>query len=170
MKLVVLENRPWVIRDMVKKVKECEADEVLVLYYRDGTRNDERIEQIKAEYEEEQVRWEEIDALCFNKKMDELFEDKQRVFLFDLELNDKAEYFEERINVQYATNRFEQGDKRIWFYTTSSDYDIDKINKEFENHNISVLDYLSNEDKIVFDISEIEKMFCEQPEKELDEI
>lgn len=164
MKLAILEDRPWIVLEMIKEIKELGIDEVLVVYYRDGKRDEKKIEEIKAKYESEQVQWEEIDNLSFEKTMDRLFADNQRIFFFDLALNDKAEYFEERINVQYATKRFEQGDTRIWFYTTSDEYNINKINTKFENHSIPVVDYIPSEGKLVFSIPDVKRIIEEQME------
>ena len=91
--------------------------------------------------------------------MNELYSDKDRIFFFDLVLDDNSDFFEERINVIYADNR--KADKRIWFYTTSGKYNITKIKNMFGKQYIPVIDYDVKQDALVFDESKLTEILSQ---------
>ena len=156
-KITILEDRPWIVRKMAKKISEIEGvSEITWVFYYNGEENEAA--KVMQKYFPNDTVWRQVNDIKFEATMNELFEEDQRLFFFDLALNDKAEYFEERINVKYAQKRFREGDKRIWFYTTSDAFNINKINKQFEGHNIPVTDYLLQENQLVFDMKLVKKI------------
>lgn len=156
-KITILEDRPWIVQKMAKKISEIEeVSEILWVFYYNGEENEAA--KIMHKYFPNGAIWRQVNDIEFEATMNELFEDDKRLFFFDLALNDKAEYFEERINVKYAQKRFREGDKRIWFYTTSDAFNINKINKQFERHNIPVTDYLLQENQLVFDMDRVREI------------
>ena len=81
--------------------------------------------------------------------MNKLYGDKERIFFFDLVLDDNVDYFEDRINVRYAENNKEDG--RIWFYTTSGVYNVTNLVNMFgEEQTIDVIDYDPEKNQIKF--------------------
>mgnify|MGYP004566061441 CR=1 FL=1 len=159
MNVTILEDRPWAVRKMVDEISKIEGvSERTLVFYCDSDKKKNDATEVMRKYQFDGVECYWVDDVEFESTMNKLFEDDKRLFFFDLALNDKAEYFEERINVKYAQKRFREGDKRIWFYTTSDTFDINKINKQFERHNIPVLDYLIHEKQLVFDINRVREI------------
>ena len=126
MKLAILEDRPWIVMNTIRKMKSItQIEEIDLLFYENSFEQKGEIEQsIVSECKELDVRLIRITENDFESKMNELYSDKDRIFFFDLVLDDNSDFFEERINVIYADNR--KADKRIWFYTTSGKYNITK--------------------------------------------
>ena len=97
------------IRKM-KSIKQIE--EIDLLFYENSFEQKGEIEQsIVSECNELDVRLIRITENDFESKMNELYSDKDRIFFFDLVLDDNSDFFEERINVIYAKDR--KDDKRI---------------------------------------------------------
>lgn len=157
-KIAVLEDRPWVLWGFVKKIKEMGIEEVIIIYYH-SPKNYEQSndDSIQKECDEQKVKLIHIEDLKFDEKMNELYSDGEMLFFFDLDIGDRSSYFEERINVRYANEKWEKGDRRIWFYTTSGPYNVDQINRKFEDHCIPVIDFDQPNNILVFDYKFIKK-------------
>lgn len=160
MKLAILEGRPWIIMNAIRKIKSIiQFDEIDLLYYVNSLEQKGKMEQkIFSECKKEDVRLIRITENDFERKMNELYSDKDRIFFFDLVLDDNSDFFEERINVIYAKNRKE--DKRIWFYTTSGKYNITKMKNMFGEQYIPVIDYDVKQDALVLNENKLDEILC----------
>ena len=161
MKLAILEDRPWIVMNKIRKMKSItQIEEIDLLFYENPFEQKGEIEQsIVSECKELDVRLIRITENDFESKMNELYSDKDRIFFFDLVLDDNSDFFEERINVIYADNR--KADKRIWFYTTSGKYNITKIKNMFGKQYIPVIDYDVKQDALVFDESKLTEILSQ---------
>ena len=161
MKLAILEDRPWIVMNTIRKMKSItQIEEIDLLFYENSFEQKGEIEQsIVSECKELDVRLIRITENDFESKTNELYSDKDRIFFFDLVLDDNSDFFEERINVIYADNR--KADKRIWFYTTSGKYNITKIKNMFGKQYIPVIDYDVKQDALVFDESKLTEILSQ---------
>ena len=161
MKLAILEDRPWIVMNTIRKMKSItQIEEIDLLFYENSFEQKGEIEQsIVSECKELDVRLIRITENDFESKMNELYSDKDRIFFFDLVLDDNSDFFEERINVIYADNR--KADKRIWFYTTSGKYNITKIKNMFGKQYIPGIDYDVKQDALVFDESKLTEILSQ---------
>lgn len=159
MKLAILEDRPWIMKKMIEKLKKDYngLDEIKIIYYESSNMYNEEIIQT---YKNEKIEVCKVNKSNFEDELNELYGDKDRIFFFDLVLNDDASYFEDRINVIYAEKK--KGDKRIWFYTTSGTFAVTKIEKMFSEQCIPVIDYDLNENALLLDENAVDKIFRER--------
>lgn len=158
MKLAILENRPWIVMNTIRKMKSIkQIEKIDLLFYENSFAQKSEIEpSIVAECNELGVRLIRIAENDFDSKMNELYSDKDRIFFFNLVLDDNSDFFEERINVIYAKDR--KDDKRIWFYTTSGNYNITKIKNMFGKQYLPVIGYDIKQDALVFEDSKLTEM------------
>ena len=158
MKLAILEDRPWIMMSMLREIREIlPSEEISLLYYVNPiTRLEESITKMEPECEKLGVGLTMIFENEFESKIEELYADIERIFFFDLVLDDNADFFEERINVKFAEEK--KADKRIWFYTTSGKYNVSKIMEEFEDQYIPVSNYDADRDEIIFDIETVKEI------------
>ena len=154
-KWIIVEDRPWVMRHTIENIKRCsERDDSgiasfispIILYYTGDTV--QQIEATKKKYgkdvdtfrSETNLEFQEINAVNFNEKMDQFYQNKYIIFM-DLNLTgNTAMYFNERINVKYAKGK--QKNQQIWFYTTGASYDADFLHKEFPDNVIDVVSFV----------------------------
>lgn len=159
-KLAILEDRPWIMRKMLEPLRnQYMLNELIIIYY-DGPKahSNENANDILEEYATKGVKVCRVNNLNFEKTLNDLFGDEERIFFFNLVLtNDNASYFEDRINVVYAKKKKEY--KRIWFYTTADRKSIHKVKKEFGEQFIPVSDYISGEEVLLLDIESVKDIF-----------
>ena len=83
----------------------------------------ERIKELKERFSEK-THIEAVTLWNYEEKLDNFYEQKNTLFLFDMNLNgDGSTMFSNRINVMYARKKMQSDAKRkypkIWFYTTT---------------------------------------------------
>ena len=151
MKLAFLEDRPWIVWQIVEDIKQnYDLQEIMLIYYKNEENTEsEKLNQVISKCKENNIPFKEIRRWNFDEEMNKLYSDKERIFFFDLVLDDNVDYFEDRINVQYARNNKEDG--RIWFYTTSGVYNVTNLANMFgEEQTIDVIDYDPKKNQIKF--------------------
>ncbi len=104
MKISILEDRPWVVKEFVKELREREAEIQNIFYFcekdSEYERSSEHMEQLEEELNVPIIRVESYD---FEEKLDQCYSDPDIRFLFDMDLTgDYSAHFLERINVLYA--------------------------------------------------------------------
>ena len=131
MKLAILEDRPWIVMNTIRKMKSItQIEEIDLLFYENSFEQKGEIEQsIVSECKELDVRLIRITENDFESKMND------------------------------ADNR--KADKRIWFYTTSGKYNITKIKNMFGKQYIPVIDYDVKQDALVFDESKLTEILSQ---------
>lgn len=119
--IILLEDKPERLKEFVSKInedKESNQLEVeLVLYYNPSLAQESKeVQELKNTLK---VDVKVVNIWNFDDTLNELFEEKDCLFIFDTDLNEKLEVniFTYRINVSYALRRRDEG--RIWFYTVS---------------------------------------------------
>ena len=151
MKLAFLEDRPWIVWQIVEDIKQnYDLEEIMLIYYNNEENTEsEKLKEVIRKCKEKNIPFKEISRWNFDEEMNELYDDKDRIFFFDLVLDDNVDYFEDRINVRYARNNKEDG--RIWFYTTSGVYNVTNLVNMFgEEQTIDVIDYDPEKNQIKF--------------------
>lgn len=150
MKLAILEDRPWIMMKMLKKIRTIiPTDEISLIYYVASLEKTNELEHdIVLRCNEMNIKLIKISENEFESEMNKLYEDEERIFFFDLVLDDNSDFFEDRINVKFAKNKIQ--DNRIWFYTTSGNYNINKIISLFGDQYIPVIDYDAKEEALIF--------------------
>lgn len=158
MKLAIIEDRPWIMMRMLRKIRDIiPEEEISLIYYVNSAREESEFEeQLRCKCKEMKVEFKKIQDDSFEDEMNKLYGDQDRIFFIDLILDDNSDFFEERVNVRFAMER--KQDKRIWFYTTSGKYNISKIKKEFDDQYIPVIDYDVKDDALVFQEDILEKI------------
>lgn len=151
MKLAFLEDRPWIVWQIVEDIKQnYNLKEIMLIYYKNEENTEsEKVKEVIKKCKEKNIPFKEISRWNFDEEMNKLYSDKERIFFFDLVLDDNVDYFEDRINVRYARNNKEDG--RIWFYTTSGVYNVTNLVNMFgEEQTIDVIDYDPEKNQIKF--------------------
>lgn len=90
------------------------------------------------------VSVEQINKSDFDLKVDPCFKDENIFILLDLNLDD-ANTFEERVNVQYAKSKSDNGRGKIWFYTTGGKELKSMLVQNFKDQLIDVTDFRDNQ-------------------------
>lgn len=130
-KVILLEDIPSKLKPLIEQLEVLPGVQVSkVLYYVSGTRADE--DEIQQLTNKLGVEVQIVDAWDFDRIMDELYEDKENIFIFDTALEDENEVFDYLINVSYALAKKEDG--RIWFYTQAGPYYKSNITKRFPDN------------------------------------
>lgn len=136
-KVVLLEDDLIVARNFTGQLQKWheqgEALEVdMVLFYDDTVEKEdvEELEGVKQLREDGvEVKW--VNIINFDRTMDELYQNKDILFIFDtILLTDESSVFRYRINVSYALRH--KADKRIWMYTNAGQEIKDNIDGLFE--------------------------------------
>lgn len=151
MKLAFLEDRPWIVWQIVEDIKKnYDLKEIMLIYYNNEENTEsKKLKEVISKCKENNIPFKEIGRWNFDAEMNKLYDDKDRIFFFDLVLDDNVDYFEDRINVRYARNNKEDG--RIWFYTTSGVYNVTNLANMFgEEQTIDVIDYDPEKNQIKF--------------------
>lgn len=145
-RVVIVEDKPWITSEAVLRLKEENANEVRIIYcpnaYGDASEKSELLDGLK---EKTNV---EIDTVKnhteFVKKMEELYEKPDVVFLMDYDLEgDSTVPPEERINYRYAKlKEYGEGQvvnsRKIWFYTISGVFNLEIITRDFPDNVLHV--------------------------------
>jgi hypothetical protein len=159
MKITIVEDRPTVMREAILQMKDLGIQTECIICYDNQINRAQEVQKAISEMcERLNIQLKHASNIDFNKILDEAFKDKEMIFLFDMDLMlDFSRRFEERINVIYAKKKQEEGEERIWFYTTGPAAAVDSINKNFPNRNIPVIQFKAREQQVVFDNQFIER-------------
>lgn len=85
-----------------------------------------------------------VNIINFSEKMEELYKDADRLFIFDTYLvGDDASQFDYKVNVSYALKKQRDADSansemRIWFYTATGNLIKQSIKRLFKDHVIDI--------------------------------
>lgn len=167
MKITILEDRPTVMKEAIKKMETLGIHTAGIVCYKNAdNQSPETQKLIQKTCSELKVELCYVDNSNFHTVLDSIYKkDREMVFLFDMDMiGDFSQHFEERINVIYALKKkAEEGDDgRIWFYTTGPASAVEQINKKFPNRNIPVPEFDVKEKQVVFDYNFIEKAMCKK--------
>lgn len=177
MRIVFLEDRPLVITAAIKELRNRNYETAAVFWFCDDSDEEDKgfQERVQTQYNEIGISLIQINKKNFKEQLDNMYQTKDIVFFFDMDLSrDFSEYFEERINVQYAMEKQVEADKnnemfRIWFYTTGPIAAVAQIMNAFEDHYLPVLEFKAYERQVVFDYNYIEDTIAEEMEHHIHE-
>ena len=131
--IVLLEDKPARLGKFISKInRNKESNQLgvdLVLYYNPSlAQESEEVQELKKTLN---VDVKVVNIWNFDDTLNELFDRTDSLFIFDTDLNEDMEenYFNYRINVNYALRR--QNDRRIWFYTVSGPDFEENVQKTF---------------------------------------
>ncbi len=164
MKISILEDRPWVVKEFVKELREREAEIQNIFYFcekdSEYERSSEHMEQLEEELNVPIIRVESYD---FEEKLDQCYSDPDIRFLFDMDLTgDYSAHFLERINVLYALEKLHGGDNRIWFYTTGPASAKEQLEKTFAGHIIPVDSFDASKELLYMDMNYVESNILQE--------
>ncbi len=159
MKIVIVEDRPWKLKESIKKIRQNGItlnDVVYVGWDREKLDNEtkESLEKMKEDIDGLNITI--TDNMNFSTQMQEFYQQPDFFILCDFNLTgDDREYFEKRVNVSFAKAVMQDGkpSPRIWFYTTAGETTNEQINNAFPGRNISVT--TMHEGQVILDIEEI---------------
>ena len=162
MELTILEDRPYNLLEAIEKMETMgiHTQNMIFFHSKETFHSDIAISKIENEFERRKVNFIKVDIDSFENKMDSLYQDKGMVFFFDMDLRgDYSLHFLERINVEYALQkkRQENGDGRIWFYTTGPRSTIEQIKMNFPNRYIPITKFDTKTNQVILDYNFIEK-------------
>lgn len=155
MGIVILEDRPWVMKNNIINLQQRGVTVHKILYYceRDDRYNKSinRINELEDELNLEITR---VTSFDFEEKLDQIFNFTTSIFLFDMDLvGDFSKHFQERINVMYAEDKRENGNgDRIWFYTTGPDSAKEQLMTYFPDRVVPVLQFDTEKEMVIMDI------------------
>lgn len=120
-KIIVVDDRPWKMKECILELQEEGIDFVKTVYYPNNMLDTERQNALMEDYRKstgiEVVLVDNESA--FVTQMDLLYKTPNVIFLMDYDLkgNMNRDDFLARINVRYALER-DQKERKIWFYTS----------------------------------------------------
>lgn len=138
-KIVIVEDRPWVTEEAVKKIQEENIEIVAMVFYPNLNSPKQKQEQLIEKFKKNTgVDVKTVSSQReFEEVMDILYQKEENVFLMDFDLKgDGSTNFDNRINVRYVKKREreEHENKRFWIYTTGN-VDVKNILAvQFKNH------------------------------------
>lgn len=131
--IILLEDKPERLRKFISNMNGNEKSNNLkveqVLYYNPILeQGSSEVTDLKNELN---VDVRVVNIWNFDDTLDDLYKQKDNLFIFDTDLNEKMEenIFTYRINVNYALRR--PNKRRIWFYTVSGPDFKENIQKTF---------------------------------------
>lgn len=146
MRIIIVDDRPFFMWGAIKKLKSMEAIDTIVMLYFHGklTYRKERDSEIELECKKLGIELVQTDStLVFRKQLDEYYADKDTLLFVDFNLGDVVDLFDNGIDIIYAKEKKQQEeDFRIWFYTTSGEDNVDKLNRIFDDHTIPVMKFI----------------------------
>lgn len=162
MKITVLEDRPWVMEHNIRMMQEKGAVVDQLVWFREQPESEpdkekDKVDKLCGELKLKQVL---VNNANFNEELDKLYCEKDRIFLFDMDLaGDYSRHFEDRINAIYAKNkkREENSQGRIWFYTSGPASAVEQIKINFPDRNVPVVNFDPVDQQLYFDEKYIEK-------------
>lgn len=160
MQIVIVEDRPWKMVTSIQNIRESGIKvEDIIFVCSSAEKTDQTKEKLSDLKKNLSIRIESTDRYHFAEVMDRFYLNKNNLFFCDLNLSgERREFFNERVNVKYATEimKKEEGRlKRIWFYTTAGESTNEQINTNFKGRNISVKAVKQNQ--VILDMEEIQK-------------
>lgn len=147
MKVIIVDDRPFFMWGTVERLKEMEVDMIVMLYFQGPfTYRKERDSEIEQKCRELDIQLVQTDStLELRKKLDEFYADEDTLLFIDFSLGD-TDIFEDKIDIIYAKEKAQQTEKfRIWFYTTSGEHIVNRLNKIFKDHTIPVVNFKPQE-------------------------
>lgn len=160
MKVIIVDDRPFLMWEAVKRLKGMRPVDTIVMLYFHGilTYRKERDCEIEQKCKELGIELVQTDStLVFRKQLDKYYEDKDTLFFIDFSLGDTPNPFDDGIDIIYAKEKKQQmNDFRIWFYTTSGMQTVDRLNRIFNNHTIPVVKFKPQEHVLELDYDFIE--------------
>lgn len=163
-RIVLVEDRPWVVETSVKELMDKEVQFAATLFYPNNQlyreKQDELIDKFKENTGIEVIQIKSLEDFVY--QMDEFFSDKKNIFLVDYDLKGdmRADDFDDRVNIRYAKNKNVEGsDSRIWFYTSGGAEVKNALAKAFPN-NVIDTPYKRDGD-LHWDIDEVYKLIEE---------
>jgi len=138
-KVVVVDDRPWKLRDCIKELQDKGVTFHRTIYYPNNSLDQNTQNNMMDEYIK--ITGAEVVRVNNQKefldRMEELINDPDLIFLMDYDLKGdmSREDFYTRINVKYAMTR---GTQKIWFYTSGPSDIKGMLIKTFPDHVISV--------------------------------
>lgn len=164
MKISILEDRPWVMKEFVKELRERNVQIQNIFYFceKDSEYNKsfDHLTQLENELDIPIIRVESYD---FEEQLDQYYSDPDIRFLFDMDLTgDYSAHFLERINVLYALEKLRNGDNHIWFYTTGPASAKEQLEKTFTGHIIPVESFDASKELLYMDMNYIESNILQE--------
>lgn len=166
-RIVIVEDRPWVMEKAVKDIKGAGIDIAAVLFYLNYEELNSESGKDTNKYEVEQfIKNTGIEPVKFTSRtmretVNKYYEMDDVVILLDLVLRpDEYTYLKERMSVRYADEKRQddpqKARKKIYFYTTSPEDTVDRLYEYFPEQVIDVLDFVNNQ--VELDIDQIKEV------------
>lgn len=161
-RIVIVEDRPWVMKKSIDDMKKMKIDVAAVLYFANDPLMKELSESKMQEFiEQSQVNVIEIVMESFKEEVDKFYNQDDVVILMDYDLKgDYGNFFAERISVRYTKLKLSDNKNRtidrIKFYTTSSESILNMLYTYFENQVIRVLDF--DDGQVMLDLAQVEEV------------
>lgn len=152
MKIIIVDDRPFFMWDVIKKLKSMGVDTIVLLYFHGSfTYRHEKDSEIEQRCKEQDIQLFHIESnLGLRQKLDEYCEDEDTIVFADYNLGD-TDIFEERTNIIYAKERMKKEKFNIWFYTTSDEEIVDRLNRTFDRHTIPIVESIPQMYTLKFD-------------------
>lgn len=160
-RIVIVEERPWKMKESIKKIQNMGLiiEHLIYACFEDDIfeATQERVEDMCNELGIAVTR---TDHYQFTAVLDEFYTEPDIVFFCDYNLYlSQEKYPDERINVIYAKKKMQEENgmlNRIWFYTTAGENANEQINTCFPGHNITVSFVRDNQ--VLLDFDEVERI------------
>lgn len=149
-RVVVVEDRPWMTTEATVGLQKKGVTFYKTIYYPSLLLNSKEKELLMQKYRDKTGLPVEVvnGQREFIDKMDELYSLDDVVFLMDYDLKgDMAvDDFFSRVNIKYALEkRKQQGEEKIWFYTTGGSDVRTALVSNFQDRVIRVPHFMNNQ-------------------------
>lgn len=164
MRVIIVDDRPYLMWETVKKLKGMGVDTIVMLYFQGPfTYRPEKDCAISEECEKLHIELVSTDKRTkFIDYLDSYYVDQDTLLFLDFGLGD-SDVFEDRIDIIYAKEKKQQaGEFRIWFYTASGAQTVDKLNRIFDDHTIPVVKFAPQDYSLELDYDHIQKKIFER--------
>lgn len=145
-KMIIVEDRPWVVKNAVVELGKRDVSVEKIIYY-PNSYGDEADKQKQLDEFKKTTKTpiitikEKIDVV---KEMERCYEESDVVFLMDYDLeNDLSILPDERFNLRYVKRKEYEDNmcaskRRIWFYTTTGMEIVNYLQSNFPDQVVSV--------------------------------
>ncbi len=158
MRVIIVDDRPYLMWETVEKLKGMKVDTIVLLYFKGSyTYRSEKDVEIEEKCAELDIQLDSTDKkMELTNLLDKYYADKDTLLFIDYNLGD-IDTFEERVDIIYAKEKQQQKeDFRIWFYTATGIDTVNKLNRIFNNHTIPVVKFIPQDYILKLDYDYIE--------------
>lgn len=152
MKIVIVDDRPFLMWETIEKLKGMGVKEIVMLYFHGiFTYYPDRDSEIEKKCAQLGVSLFHLELNTdLMERLDVYCAEENTLIFIDWSLGD-TDIFEERVDIIYAKKKIQSGRFPIWFYTVGDVRIVNKLNRIFNNHTIPVVRFIPQKGMLELD-------------------